>query len=97
MTIEKRESSPVDATIINGSKLLGSPKIDPIKMNRTKKAAGLLLQISHCAAAPALCKRRRAGWNGWYAAALDLVAWPQPKGYPIHVSDLKTGLTQNDR
>ena len=49
MTIEKREYSPVDATIINGSKLLGSPKIDPIKMNRSKKAAGLLLQISHSA------------------------------------------------
>ena len=47
--MKKRDSNPVDATIINGSKLVGSPKIDPIKMNRRKKAAGLLLQISHSA------------------------------------------------
>ena len=95
----KRELSPVDATIVNGSKLVRSPKTDPIKMNRREKPTGLLLQISQCAAAPAaLCKRRRAGWNGWYAAPTqDLLAGLHPRVTQYTSQIPKTCSPHNDQ
>ena len=95
----KRKLSPVDETIINGSKLVRSPKTDPgIKMERKKKAAGLLLQISTLRCGITLCKSGTAGRLEWLVCTSGRPGClAATKGDPTHVSDPKTGSADNDQ
>ena len=87
----KRKLSPVDETIINGSKLVRSPKTDPgIKMERKKKAAELLLQISTVRCGITLCKSGTAGRLEWLVCTSGRPGClAATKGDPTHVSDPK--------